>query len=134
MNEAQTRLNKIDPKLRDAGWSIVPGSKILVEQSAYIAPGRITTTGHKNPKKADYILEYKGIKLAVIEAKSDEKDVLEAVAKQRNRILLTMATGTGKTFINIKFNSMSDAKERLQMSVADIRAHYFELQRRLYYA
>lgn len=72
MNEAQTRLDKIDPKLRDAGWGIVPGSKILVEQSAYIAPGRITTTGHKNPKKADYILEYKGMKLAVIEAKSDD--------------------------------------------------------------
>ena len=79
MNEAQTRFNKIDPKLRDAGWGIVPGSKILVEQSAYIAPGRITTTGHKNPKKADYILEYKGQKLAVIEAKSDEKDVAEGV-------------------------------------------------------
>ena len=29
MNEAQTRLNKIAPKLRDAGWNIVPGSKIL---------------------------------------------------------------------------------------------------------
>ena len=41
MNEAQTRFNKIDPKLRDAGWGIVPGSKILVEQSAYIAPGRV---------------------------------------------------------------------------------------------
>ena len=79
MNEAQTRFNKIDPKLRDAGWGIVPGSNILVEQSAYIAPGRITTTGHKNPKKADYILEYKGQKLAVIEAKSDEKDVAEGV-------------------------------------------------------
>ena len=79
MNEAQTRFNKIDPKLRDAGWGIVPGSKILVEQSAYIAPGRITTTGHKNPKKADYILEYKGQKLAVIEAKSDQKDVAEGV-------------------------------------------------------
>ena len=39
-----------------------------------------------------------------------------------------------KTFITIRFNSMSDAKERLQMSVADIRAHYFELQRRLYCA
>jgi type I restriction enzyme R subunit len=39
-----------------------------------------------------------------------------------------------KTFINIKFNSMRDAKERLNMSVADIRAHYFELQRRLYSA
>ena len=79
MNEAQTRLDKIDPKLRDAGWGIVPGSKILVEQSAYIAPGRITTTGNKNPKKADYILEYKGIKLAVIEAKSDELDVSAGV-------------------------------------------------------
>ncbi|MBR1941229.1 MAG: DEAD/DEAH box helicase family protein [Bacteroidaceae bacterium] len=79
MNEAQTRFNKIDPKLRDAGWGMVPGSNILVEQSAYIAPGRITTTGRKNPKKADYILEYKGMKLAVIEAKSDEKDVSEGV-------------------------------------------------------
>ena len=39
-----------------------------------------------------------------------------------------------KTFIAIKFNSMSDAKERLQMSVADMRDHYFELQRRLYRA
>lgn len=41
MNEAQTRFNKIAPKLRDAGWGIVPGSNILVEQSAYISPGRL---------------------------------------------------------------------------------------------
>jgi len=34
MNEAQTRFNKIDPKLRDAGWGIVPGSNILVEYTA----------------------------------------------------------------------------------------------------
>ena len=39
-----------------------------------------------------------------------------------------------KTFISIRFNSMSDAKEKLQMSVSDMRAHYFELQRRLYSA
>ena len=83
MNEAQTRFNKIDPKLRDAGWGIVPGSNILVEQSAYIAPGRLTASGNKNPKKADYILEYKGIKLAVIEAKSDEKDVSEGVGQAK---------------------------------------------------
>ena len=92
MNETQTRFNKIDPKLRDAGWGIVPGSKILVEQSAYIAPGRITTTGNKNPKKADYILEYKGQKLAVIEAKSDEKDgedsrIIEYAKKEENEQL-----------------------------------------------
>lgn len=79
MNEAQTRHDKIDPKLAAAGWGVVPESKVLVEQNAYIAPGRITASGNKNPKKADYILEYKGIKLAVIEAKSDEKDVSEGV-------------------------------------------------------
>jgi type I restriction enzyme R subunit len=39
-----------------------------------------------------------------------------------------------KTFIRIMFNSMRDAKDRLQMSVPDIRAHYYELQRRLYSA
>lgn len=83
MNESQTRHDKIDPKVSAAGWGIVPGSKVLVEQSAYIAPGRITTTGNKNPKKADYILEYKGQKLAVIEAKSDEKDVSEGVAQAK---------------------------------------------------
>ena len=35
MNEAQTRFNKIDPKLRDAGWGIVPGSKIIPLLSKY---------------------------------------------------------------------------------------------------
>lgn len=39
-----------------------------------------------------------------------------------------------KTYITIKFNSMSDAEEKLQMSASDIRAHNFELQRRLYRA
>jgi type I restriction enzyme R subunit len=83
MNESQTRHDKIDPKLSAAGWGVVPQSKILVEQSAYIAPGRITTTGHKNPQKADYILAYKGMKLAVIEAKSDEKDVSAGVEQAK---------------------------------------------------
>ena len=45
-----------------------------------------------------------------------------------------LGTDKLKTFINIKFNSMSDAKETLNMTVADIRAHYFELQRQLYSA
>lgn len=45
-----------------------------------------------------------------------------------------LGTDKLKTFINIKFNSMSDAKVKLNMSVTDIRNHYFELQRRLYSA
>ena len=39
-----------------------------------------------------------------------------------------------KTYINIKYGSMSDAKQSLQMTPGEIREHYIELQRRLYSA
>ena len=45
-----------------------------------------------------------------------------------------LAVGNLKTFIDIRYNSMSDAKEKLQMTPTDIRTHYYELQRRLYCA
>ena len=84
MNEAQTRKDKIDPKLQEVGWDKVPGSKILAEQRAYvIAPGRLNKLVTPRPKKADYVLEYQGKKLAVIEAKSDEKDVSEGVEQAK---------------------------------------------------
>lgn len=35
MNEAQTLFNKIDTKLRDAGWEIVPGSNMQSADIAY---------------------------------------------------------------------------------------------------
>ena len=121
MNEAQTRLSKIDTKLRDAGWGIVAGSKILVEQSAYIAPGRITTTGNKNPKKAAYILEYKGIKLAVIEAKSDELDVSYGVAQAK---LYADA-------LKIRFTYSTNGKKIrfIDMGVTDSDGKYIESSR-----
>ena len=76
MDESTTRRKKIDPKLYEVGWEQVPGSEILNEQRAYvIAPGRVEKLKARNPKKVDYILEYNGIKLAVIEAKSDETHV-----------------------------------------------------------
>lgn len=85
MDETTTRIKKIDPMLRNVGWDSVPGSAILYEQRAYtIAPGRIVSKGAtRHPKKADYILEYHGRKLAVIEAKSDEKNVSEGVAQAK---------------------------------------------------
>ena len=84
MDETTTRIKRINPRLMDAGWDSVPGSQILYEQRAYeIAPGRIQKGVSKHPKKADYILEYHGKKLAVIEAKSDEKDVSEGVAQAK---------------------------------------------------
>lgn len=77
MDETATRRKKIDPALYGVGWEQVPESEILTEQRAYqIAPGQVSSLPqNRHPKKADYLLEYRKRKLAVIEAKSDEKDV-----------------------------------------------------------
>lgn len=79
MDETATRRKKIDPALYSVGWEQheqYPESEILTEQRAYlIAPGRVERIKTQHPKKVDYILEYHGVKLAVIEAKSDETDV-----------------------------------------------------------
>ena len=84
MDETATRRTKIDPKLHEVGWEHVPDSVILTEQRAYqIAPGRVERIKHQNPKKADYVLEYRGQKLAVIEAKSDERHVSEGVEQAK---------------------------------------------------
>ena len=86
MNETETRRKKIDPALYDVGWERVPESVILTEQRAYqITPGHVSALPqNRHPKKADYVLEYRGRKLAIIEAKSDELDVSAGVdqAKQ----------------------------------------------------
>jgi len=121
--------------LRDAGWNVVSGSKIRVE---VITAGRIIGKNHKGervrkkPLSCDYVLEYKGRRLAAIEAKARDKYYklwemtypppkeaykveitnwkerfrevpfalfkgLDAIAEKKDRLLLTMATGTGKT-------------------------------------
>ncbi len=82
MNEAETRAELIDPKLKDCGWGVVEGSKILREYN--ITAGKIQTGGGRSKKlTADYVLVYKGIKLAVVEAKSDELGVGEGVAQAK---------------------------------------------------
>lgn len=81
MNEAQTRLNKIDPALKKAGWNVTEQSHIIVEYA--ITNGRVSKSVAPKPLKADYILMYKGAKLAVVEAKSDEKDVSDGVAQAK---------------------------------------------------
>ncbi len=84
MNESDTRLKKIDPALRAAGWGVVEGSDIFTEQRAYqIAPGRIVTKAKRNPDKIDYLLTYKGVKLGIIEAKKDELDVSAGVEQAK---------------------------------------------------
>ncbi|WYP26526.1 DEAD/DEAH box helicase family protein [Alkalihalobacillus sp. FSL W8-0930] len=85
MNEAETRAELIDPKLRESGWGVVEGSKVLRE--FHITTGKIQAGGRAKPMIADYILVYKGIKLAVIEAKSNELEIGEGVAQAKNYAL-----------------------------------------------
>lgn len=82
MNEAETRAELIDPKLRACGWGVVEGSKVLREFN--ITAGKIQTGGGRGKREvADYILVYKGIKLAVIEAMSDAQEVGEGVMQAK---------------------------------------------------
>ncbi len=85
MNEAETRAELIDPKLKSCGWGVVEGSRILRERNVCkITDGRIQVGGgRKKPLIADYVLVYKGIKLAVVEAKSDELEVGEGVEQAK---------------------------------------------------
>ncbi len=83
MNEAETRAEYIDPALRAAGWGVVAGSRIRRE--FYITPGRIEGHGRRGDRlMADYVLEYRNTKLAVVEAKADTQALTEGVGQAKN--------------------------------------------------
>ncbi|MDQ2985657.1 MAG: DEAD/DEAH box helicase family protein [Armatimonadota bacterium] len=69
MNESETRAEHIDPALTAAGWGKVEGSRVRREY--FITRGRIQADGTRaKPEIADYVLVYKGKKLAILEAKA----------------------------------------------------------------
>ncbi len=83
MNEAETRAEHIDPALKAAGWGVVEGSRIRREYS--ITPGRIEGQGrHGKPLTADYVLEHRNTKLAVVEAKAWDEELTEGVGQAKN--------------------------------------------------
>lgn len=83
MNEAETRAELIDPALATAGWGGVEGSRIRREY--LISPGRIEGVGRRGkPLEADYVLEYRNTKLAVIEAKADSEPLTEGVGQAKD--------------------------------------------------
>jgi type I restriction enzyme R subunit len=105
LNEAETRAEHIDPALKAAGWGVVEGSRVRREKSAYeITPGRILGAGKRNkPEIADYVLEYRNIKLAVIEAKAWAKHYTEGAAQaksyaQKLNVRFTYATNGQKIY------------------------------------
>ncbi len=83
MNEAETRAEHIDPALKAAGWGVVEGSRIRREYS--ITPGRNEGHGRRGMAlTADYVLEHRNTKLAVVEAKAWDEELTEGVGQAKN--------------------------------------------------
>ncbi|OGY31542.1 MAG: restriction endonuclease subunit R [Candidatus Andersenbacteria bacterium RIFCSPHIGHO2_02_FULL_45_11] len=108
MNESETRAEHIDPKLKEAGWGVIEGSKVLREFR--ITDGKIQVGGKRSkPEIADYILVYKNTKIGVIEAKAEGLAVGEGVAQakayaQKMQINYTYATN-GKEIYEMSMES-----------------------------
>ncbi|MDD2856348.1 MAG: DEAD/DEAH box helicase family protein, partial [Desulfuromonadaceae bacterium] len=83
MNEAETRAEHIDPALKAAGWGVVESSRIRREYP--ITLGRIEGHGKRGKAlTADYVLEYRNTKLAVVEAKAWDKPLTEGVGQAKD--------------------------------------------------
>jgi type I restriction enzyme R subunit len=81
-NEAETRAELIDPILTAAGWGQVENSRVAREY--VIAPGRILGAGRPQKKLIlDYLMLYRNRKLAVVEAKSEDKPLTEGLGQAK---------------------------------------------------
>ena len=82
MNEAETRAELIDPALKAAGWGVVEGSRVAREFQ--ITAGRLEGLGKRGKADiADYVLFYRGHRLAVVEAKKRDAHVTEGLGQAK---------------------------------------------------
>jgi type I restriction enzyme, R subunit len=95
-NEADTRADLIDPKLVAAGWGKCETSYIRREFK--ITQGRIMSNGKREqPLSSDYVLEYRGRKLAAVEAKQEKlsyKAGIDQAKKYATRLQCRIAYAT----------------------------------------
>jgi len=116
MNEADTRAELIDPKIKEAGWGEVESS--FVRREFKITNGEIKPGGIRaGIIRADYVLIYKNRKLAVIEAKSDELNVSDGVSQAKDYAqklkLLTSYSSNGHKIYEINYSK----KEKGEMFI-----------------
>lgn len=82
MNEAQTRQDLIDPRIRREGWYNAP-SAVKVEMP--ITKGALIGSGQRSKAlAADYILQHRNRHLAVVEAKRRDLPYTEGVAQAKD--------------------------------------------------
>lgn len=91
LNERDTRLQLIDPKLATAGWE--------VERELCIGPGRVNFSGDSADSMydstqsivADYLLRYRGVPLVILEAKAESipaEDGVQQGSRYANRLMI----------------------------------------------
>ncbi|MFZ5826723.1 MAG: EcoAI/FtnUII family type I restriction enzme subunit R [Bacillota bacterium] len=111
-NEADTRAKLIDPKLKLAGWG-----EGQIEREHYFEKGKAFTAGRiylvgdearrREPRRADYLLRYRGAMIAVLEAKdeshSPDAGLEQAKAYARLLDLPFALASNGHRFVEFDF-------------------------------
>lgn len=127
MNESDTRLHKIDPQIKASQWGILEGSRITTEYT--FTKGKISQTQKGKPLRADYVLIYKGVKLAIVEAKSDELSYAEGVDQAK----------TYADMLGVRFTYATNGNQIYEMDRQTMEEHFVasypspeELWRRTY--
>lgn len=83
MTEADTRAELIDKELAKSKWESV--GDVLVKREYVISNGKISANVKaRKTLSADYVLIYKNVKLAVVEAKKYSKSYTEGVAQAKD--------------------------------------------------
>ena len=113
LTEADTRAQFIDPALAESGWV-----GHLVRREFQITAGRIIGGGKRaEPSVADYLLEYKGKRLAVVEAKKWDLAHTEGVGqaiRDGNKLGLPFAFATNGQKIR-QINLVTGKEEDIQV-------------------
>jgi len=131
MNEAETRAEHIDPALKAAGWGVVEGSRIRREYP--ITLGRIEGHGKRGKAlTADYVLEYRNTKLAVVEAKAWDKLLTEGVGQAKDyagklAIRFTYATN-GQGIYGIDMDTGTEGELTQYPTPDELWNHTFAIQ------
>ena len=106
VSEADTREELINPQLMECGWKT--SGDVIVRREYPISKGIITGLNVRSPKlSADYVLIYKNVKLAVIEAKKSSCSYTDGVTQAKEYADL----------LNIRFTYATNGKEIYQIDM-----------------
>ena len=82
-NESETRAELISPKLALDGWGTIQNS--IIRREVSITAGRILGARKRSSRlSADYVLEFQGRKLAVVEAKKENLNYTEGIRQAKD--------------------------------------------------